>query len=242
MKSIVEIIEIGERAPTGVSSNPFRCIGDDGNRYFVKLGNARDREKTCEWMGGFLAHRMGLHTPVGRIVFVDEKLSTYSAWDTSEFGFGIGYGSEELKGGEELSYADLEVVSLSVRSEILLFDWWIRNEDRKLGELGGNPNILKSKDVPYCLIDHGNAFDAQFDEKDFFRDHACQSTRFRWREESARENWLRNAEAAMIPLKERWDLIPEEWFEQNFQMTFQGVLDILHLPWKSPDAFWAPFS
>ncbi|MEO0415692.1 MAG: HipA family kinase, partial [Verrucomicrobiota bacterium] len=162
MSDPVEIVEIGERPLTGVSSCPFCCRGADGYWYFVKLGNALPEEKINEWIFGYLAAEMGLPTPEGRVVRVGKDISAWSGGDTTEFGYGEGYGSREFASSNDIEFGQVESVNSTLQTEVLLFDWWIRNEDRKLGALGGNPNLLINQKEEVVLIDHGNAMDSEF--------------------------------------------------------------------------------
>jgi hypothetical protein len=34
------------------------------------------------------------------------------------------------------------LVPVALALDVLVFDWWLRNEDRHLTESGGNPNLL----------------------------------------------------------------------------------------------------
>lgn len=63
-------------------------------------------------------------------------------------------------------------VDVETGARILLFDWWVRNTDRRLGRRSGNPNVLwlpKEKEVR--MIDHEQAFDPHFDRQAIFREH-----------------------------------------------------------------------
>lgn len=197
----IEITEITERPPTGVSSRPFRCLGEDGFGYYVKLGTALPDEKIAEWMFGFLASELGLPTPIGAIVLVDEELSRNAVLDTSEFGHGIGYGSREVAAAHDLTAPDAEGIETSLMAETLLFDWWILNEDRKLGQFGGNPNILISSEKEISLIDHGNAMDQDFDPDAFFEDHAFRQIRDYWNRSDRLDDGCDGQHMALLPLK-----------------------------------------
>lgn len=235
--SIVRITDIGERPVTGVSSCPFLCTGEDGNRYYVKLGNALPEEKISEWIFSFLAEKMGLPTPVGRLVLVDKDLSESSALDTSEFGSGTGYGSTEVFNTDELAYEHLGSLAPRLKAETLLFDWWIQNEDRKLGPLGGNPNILIDSGMKCWLIDHGNALDREFDAVAFFDDHAFQDQKAYWQDKDRREDWIEKAKNNISGLKERWQQLPEEWQPADFNR----IEKLLKRPDDKSSEFWKPF-
>ncbi|MDX9944074.1 MAG: hypothetical protein RBS35_04675, partial [Azonexus sp.] len=55
---------------------------------------------------------------------------------------------------------------------MLVFDWWLHNEDRYLTELGGNPNLLWDIQAEQlAVIDHNQAFDPDFDTAHFLASH-----------------------------------------------------------------------
>ena len=241
MNPYLQIIEIGERPPTGVSSCPFRCVGEDGFGYYVKLGTALPDERIAEWMFGFLADKMGLPTPVGRLVQVDEALSRSSALDTVEFGYGIGFGSREIIEGDDLSAVQIDLIPRKIRAETLIFDWWIGNEDRKLGAIGGNSNLLIDPNDDVFLIDHGNALDPDFDEAAFFEGHAFALDRSYWDDSGRRKDWSQRAQKVARYLSQRWLEIPDEWLDENPTTSLDSIEANLSLAWESYDLFWESF-
>lgn len=56
---------------------------------------------------------------------------------------------------------------------MIAFDWWVRNGDRNLTAMGGNPNLLWNPEDGGALvvIDHNLAFDPDFSKKDFLKLH-----------------------------------------------------------------------
>ena len=242
----IPIIEISERAITGVSSRPFRCLGEDGHAYYVKLGNALAEERVLEWLFGHLAAEMGLPTPGVRLVSIAESLSRESAWDTQEFGCGIGFGSCEIPNSVDLRPEHLAQVPEKLQADTLCFDWWIQNEDRKMGPFGGNPNILFSIPNPsellhpeFHLIDHGNAMDSSFNREDFWKEHAFASAKQRWEDETRRSEWISTAESAIGRLETDWNDLPENWFVES-GLQIGEVSKLLEAPWND-DTFWTSF-
>jgi hypothetical protein len=54
----------------------------------------------------------------------------------------------------------------------LVFDWWVRNEDRHLTARGGNPNLLWDVAADeLVVIDHNQAFDRDFRPGHFLESH-----------------------------------------------------------------------
>ncbi len=55
---------------------------------------------------------------------------------------------------------------------MLLFDWWVHNEDRHLTLRGGNPNLLWDMQLgQLVVIDHNQAFDRDFNASRFLDSH-----------------------------------------------------------------------
>ena len=235
----VEILEIGEPAVSGVTSRPFRCMGDDDNCYYVKLGNALPDERVCEWIFTHLAREMGLPTAECRIVHLAKELSQKSAWDTTEFGHGLGFGSLSVESAEDFQPGDVQDVSHPLQAATLLFDWWVLNEDRKLGKAGGNPNLLMSVNKECVLIDFGNSMDADFDEIAFFEDHAFGASKQYWAVPEHRKEWSDLALAAMRRLDAIWNQVPAEWETPNLQLD--GIKNLLDRVASKSKEFWKPF-
>ena len=81
-------------------------------------------------------------------------------YQPSILGAGPAFGSLHVENGLSLLPVAVKHVDERLRQKILLFDWWIQNEDRILGETGGHLSV----------IDHNNAFDSNFNKSSFFRD------------------------------------------------------------------------
>jgi hypothetical protein len=84
--------------------------------------------------------------------------------DLAELSGSILWGVEEIQSA--IDYVELmkNEVEEELRRKIILFDWFIKNEDRKTG----NSNLLwQVVTKKLFVIDHNNAFDDQFDNKAF---------------------------------------------------------------------------
>lgn len=167
-----KIVEIIRRSEQGVT-RPFVCRGDDGAIYWVK-GNGAGATALCnEWIGGCLAHSIGL--PIPRFVLAEvppEVISFSDAPEANDLGAGIVFASEDVPGACELTFDRVAHVPDVTRWQILLFDWWVRNADRSLGPRGGNVNLLHVPDADTVhVIDHNMAFDPGFDPVGFWQEH-----------------------------------------------------------------------
>lgn len=167
----VEIIEVLRRSDQGIT-RPFICRGDDGETYFVKGVDAGRRSQICEWVAGRLAVLLGLPLAPFEIVDVPEELLELNiGLDLAGLGVGPAFGSLERQ-VTELTVSAVEQVPQDLQQDVLVFDWWVRNADRCLGEHGGNPNLLWDPGSrKLVVIDHNQAFDFRADREDFYNHH-----------------------------------------------------------------------
>lgn len=244
MPEIINIIAIHGRTAEGNGvSRPFRCEGEDGRDYFVKLKNAGYQCLVKEWAAGRLAQEMGL--PVADVCQVripPELIEGNKEYET-ELGYGIAFGSLKVEPTERLSLEFVRSDAEGMLSRILLFDWWVRNSDRALSECGGNPNLLwEIESGRVVMIDHDNAFDAVFSAADFGNYHALRAHLGAWDSEKRQEvaAWL---EAGLSRLDQIWAEIPEEWLVDSYgdprceldKPRLHAVLSSFH---TDPD-FWS---
>jgi hypothetical protein len=243
MIEIIDIVGIHGRTAEGNGvSRPFRCEGEDGHDYFVKLKNAGYECLVKEWVAGRLAHEMGLPAAEVRQVKIPPELIAGNKEYENDLGHGVAFGSLKVEAAERLS---LEFIRKDVDdslSRILLFDWWVRNADRALTEIGGNPNLLWEIDPGrVVMIDHDNAFDASFDSSAFRQFHALRGHLGAWlpglREEMG--CWL---EAGLNRLDAIWAELPEEWLtdshgDSRCGLDKVGLKDVLSSFRSAPD-FW----
>jgi hypothetical protein len=239
----IQIIEIIGRASQGVTK-PFICRGEDDEIYFVKGFGAGRRSLICEWVAGGLAVRLGLPVAPFEIVQVPEALiSLGSRADLAELGAGLAFGSRRLK-VVELSRSHLAHIPVSLQRAVLAFDWWIRNADRTLSEEGGNPNLFWDVQLQrLVVIDHNQAFDEEFSERNFSELHA-----FHEQIDTLCGDWVIRQEccaqfdAALAGWDEICNTVPAEWWfidpEQTIVTNF-GREEIRQLlsAYRS-DAFW----
>lgn len=167
----VKIIEVMRRATQGMT-RPFICRGDDGHTYFVKGRGAGRRSQICEWLAGELAQSFGLPiAPFEVLEAPQELLELNIALDLSDLGAGPSFGSREQQVAE-LSFSGIEQVPQHLQQDVLMFDWWVKNMDRSLGENGGNPNLFwEPANEKLVVIDHNQAFDFSSQRTSFFDDH-----------------------------------------------------------------------
>lgn len=171
-ESTVVIEEVLGRAQQGVTE-PFICQGDDGEVYYVKGIGAGRRSQVCEWVAAQLATAFGL--PIAEYVLAEvppELVALKAFPDISELGAGIVFASRQLPHAQELSMTTRGLVAPELATDVLVFDWWVRNGDRHLSERGGNPNLLWDVEAAeLAVIDHNQAFDPDFMVDRFLASH-----------------------------------------------------------------------
>lgn len=192
---------------------------------------------------------MGLPIADFNLVYVDPDLTETLPADFKELRSGIGFGSLCAPiGHRELVFSDISLLDAELLAEVLIFDYWIANEDRKLGTAHGNPNALwlPRRDPNLLLIDHDNAFDSSFGLETFFNDHLARDEKSAWMNRERRENWQLMALPAIESLSSLWATIPEEWLTNEFDEplpvpSMKIIENFLIRPIVAEEDFWQPF-
>jgi hypothetical protein len=74
--------------------------------------------------------------------------------------------------GEALTVSHLKDVNVALQRDVLVFDWWVKNQDRTLTTLSGNPNLMwDAAGKRLVVIDHNLAFDRTFSTAGFSEAH-----------------------------------------------------------------------
>jgi hypothetical protein len=134
--------------------------------------------------------------------------------DMGELGAGVAFASRQLPHVQELNLTTLELVPPELAMDVLVFDWWLRNEDRKLTAMGGNVNLLWDVAAgEMAVIDHNQAFDRDFNAKNFLETHVFASF---WNavygDHAERRRYLVKMEAVLERLNFVRDSIPDSWW------------------------------
>ena len=239
MRQVVQIIR---RCEFGTcTSRPFQVKADDEKMYFFKGPGDWMRKDYCyETLCARMALAYGLPVAPFDMLEVSQDILMFSVVpDVKALSPGIGFGSQKV-GASSLLPVTVQHVPQELRWKILLFDWWIQNEDRILGEMGGNVNLLwNAEGKQLVVIDHNNAFDLTFNDEAFFAGHVFGSERNRI------EPAFLLAEiqkmGTMITCFSEWTGdFPDEWLEQtgtsgDFQIEY--VLSVLDRYKAIPDVF-----
>lgn len=218
-RSIVkQVIEIIDRcAENTCVTRPFRVKADDGNLYWIKGCGGWNRRDLCfELLAARMADSLGLPIAGFEVLEVPQAILEFCALPgIRDLRAGPAFGSLHADDAVSLPPVAVKKVPEEFRWRILLFDWWIQNEDRTLGRAGGNVNLLwNAEDNQLTVIDHNLAFDNTFDEQAFFQNHVFRKERGRIHEEFLLEQQASFAELAAQFSKITGDF-PEEWLEQD---------------------------
>lgn len=232
---IVEIVEVLRRSTQGVTE-PFICRGADDHLYFVK-GRAAGRGSLIrEWISGRLAEALEL--PIAPFSIMDvpyELLDQTSDMRLSDLGPGPAFGSQQREYTRDIQFSQISEIPQQTRMDILVFDRWIRNYDRTLSPLGGNPNLLWAADSnSVVMIDHNNAFDQTMSGQAFASVHmfgddylsichdATLVTAYREALDGALSGW----DAIVSSVPQAWLFLDEnETLPTNF--NFDGAFEVL---------------
>lgn len=167
---MLEIVEIIERSTQG-RTRPFLCRCEDDQLYYVKGRDAGKRSHLCEWMAGHLAKEFGLPVPHFEVAIANQALISMFP-EGGDLGCAPAFASRLVPELSEITFESIRSVPLVTRQDVLVFDWWVRNDDRKLTAMGGNPNLLWAPAAGKLVtIDHNLAFDPDFDRTAFRQLH-----------------------------------------------------------------------
>lgn len=169
--AIIQIEEILHKDTQGRCGAYF-CRGVDGREYVVKGRNTSRRSQWNEWLCGHLGRELGLPIPEFCLVDIPEELLPELKPDWREIGAGVAFGSCKENLVAWFEYSMKKGVAQTLRRDLLVFDYWIDNEDRTLGELGGNSNLLwRPVANELVVIDHNCAFDRRLTDKELIENH-----------------------------------------------------------------------
>lgn len=235
MLTIVDIISPAEQGQT----RPFLCRADDGQTYFVKrAGIAGHKALIAEWLAGHLARELSLPVPAFDIAEVPPSLlAVLPSEERRAWGNSPAFASRKVENVVELRFTDIAKVPVDMQAQVLLFDAWIGNADRCLGEKGGNPNMLWSDhDQGLTIIDHNLAFE---DSPALVRqEHAFAAAASEWDLVFTGE-WPQRLAAAAAQVTGVWAAMPDVWVEEAAGLiSLERVQERLRLFTDVSDPAW----
>lgn len=218
----IQITEITKQAHQG-RSEPYLCQGEDGLNYYVKGRQSSLPSRVNEWICAHLGQAMGLPIPTFQLVEISSELLHVTNQNLRSIGAGIAFASQEVPLACWLEEATKPKVDEQLQRKLLVFDWWIRNDDRN----NQNPNLLwDSQHQQIAVIDHNLAFDTEFDAHGFSVNHI-----FGHHWDSILSDWVicsdfqQQLEAALPAFDHARVSMPEEWHWVDPEQTIPSTID-----------------
>lgn len=237
----IEIVEIIGRAAQGVTE-PFKCVGDDGNLYYVKGLHANRSSQINEWLCGHLAAALNLPIPPFKIVDVPDALLDVAPVEWRCIGTGPAFGSQAHPYAIELPWQQVGKLTPEFKRDVLLFDWWVKNGDRCLSRHGGNPNLLWAPaEKSVIVIDHNQAFSQDLAPSLFAENHVFRGMIDATLNDLVfREAFLRRLDIAFAGFQAACDNIPSEWWwiDEDVPATYDLDLTAKTLERYLDGSFW----
>ena len=218
-----QITQVIRRTDQG-ATRPFICRADDDHIYYVKGRSASSGERIREWMGTQLAQAFGLPAPPMRLLEIPQTL--FKSLDTAtarDLGQGYAVGSRQVQAVSELRHDEIPLIPTTLQQAILLFDYWVQNEDRTLSALGGNPNLLLNKTTSALFaIDYNLILPDTFDAALFWQTHVFRHARHHPIGQTQQQQLEHKRQQALSQWETAWQQLPEEWLDDNLST---GIFD-----------------
>lgn len=244
MPTRIKAVEIVRQSQQGYSIKPFIVRGDDGHSYFVKgVDKAGRPALISEMLGAELGRKLGLPIPEWCLMDVPEALIDFSVIpNVTDLKGGTAFASRSVENATDFLISHLSKTPAELMRRVFLFDWWIQNGDRCLGEKGGNVNLLRDARGHLAVIDHNLAFDADFGPDDFLERHVFRECRAYFRDYVVRQECSDLLSEALSD----WDTIaaglPEDWIYRDrdqidlTEPTLEARLRVLEM--FKDEQFW----
>ncbi|EGQ8175205.1 hypothetical protein KW507_22205 [Vibrio fluvialis] len=214
-------------------TTPYLCKDDDKKQHVVKGKNATIKGLIHEWICAVLGTAFGLPIPDFSVAWADIPLR-----EKREL-FEYNFASSFVENIQDVTVSTLSELPINLINDLYVFDYWIKNADRNLTDLGGNPNFfIHQKTGNAYVMDHNLAFDDTFDIEQHKKLHVC-AKRKQWSElfEVEKDRYIGLIENALTSLDEALNTIPDEWLERfSLDEIKQEVLPILNR--YKEEGFW----
>lgn len=153
---VIEIIKRMQDGKTGA----WLCQSEDDEKVVVKvIEELPPFELVAEWVAGHLGIAFGLPVPPIKIIWGMQKLLPYQQVVVTRPEIETSFGSTYVPNTSELQFEASKHIDAKLKSDILIFDVWVKNGDRTLSELGGNVNLLHDfMSDSIVVFDHNQAF------------------------------------------------------------------------------------
>ncbi len=220
--TIVEILDRSEQGRT----RPFLCRCEDDQLYYVKGRDAGPRSLLCEWLAGHLGRELGLPMPAFIVVQADQSLIDLHP-EGRDLGSAPAFASAKVEHVQELTVSHLKDVESMLRRDVLVFDWWIRNQDRTLTTISGNPNLMWDAAAKrLVVIDHNLAFDREFSTVEFSETHVFRAQiPLVFHDLAERGTYTQRLRAALAVWPWACNNAPSEWWFADEECTVPTDFD-----------------
>lgn len=237
---VLSVDEIIRKSDAGMTE-PFLCELSDKNRYYVKGRSALLKGCIAEVVCAELGRNFGLPIPEYVIADVELELVRYNPEAMSKLGVGYWFASRLADGLTEVKISDLVTFEETLLKKIFVFDTWIKNEDRTGTPQGGNPNLFFAAATnELVVIDHNQAFDANFIFSDVKNLHICRNYWFSNPQDLLlRETFEPQMQVAFEKMRDYEEYLPAKWVEE--EAKFLEFVDAT-LERYSHDEFWEPLT
>ncbi|RUR26705.1 hypothetical protein ELY33_16460 [Vreelandella andesensis] len=212
---VVEAKEILRQSTQG-RTKPFIIRDTQDDQYVVKgVNGVGQKSLVSELICSELARRCELpiaeyalmHFPSGMLDFSTEPRA-------GDLKGGPTFASKVALHSQDLLFSQLEAIDEAFQQRLLVFDYWVNNEDRRLSSQGGNVNLLWSSVCGLVVIDHNLAFDPINCTGDF-ENHVFSQQRNSFKDLEVRARH----EAVLDAALNDWDMItntiPFEWLYRD---------------------------
>lgn len=239
VEKLLEVIEIIRKIEQG-RTEPYLCIGSDDNRYIVKGNSALGKGRIVEYICAHIGKAFELPIPDCNIIDVPDYLLDRG---TESIGAGLAFASLYIPQLQEVSLSMLGKIDKSLKQDVFLFDYWIRNEDRTMGDNGaGNPNLIfRPIDDQLFVLDHNLAFDEDYQFADTKSLHVFRDSWFDEQPDLLKiDEYKARMEAALADFDEVIAELPDEWF--SCATVKDDLIDSIKLQLNSfnKPEFWNP--
>jgi hypothetical protein len=172
-----------------------------------------------------------------------ELIEFSAAENVQDLSGGPAFASLQVANAFDLMWANVDSVPAHLQRKLLLFDWWIRNGDRCLGELGGNVNLMLNPNGELVVIDHNAAFDMALTLEEYQQHHVFRDQiGAHGSDLLARLEYFPQLDAAVGDWGRITSLLPDEWIYRDTDQidetepTLQQRLQILER--FNTEQFW----
>lgn len=223
---------------------PFICQLDDGSYYFAKGSNSTVRGLIGEWIAANLAQLFDLPTPTCAIAYLDPALKAVVNPDWyGDLELEYLFASKSVAPCETLTRSDLTYIPDTLQRDIYVFDYWIKNNDRHLGEVAGNVNLLfQPGGRSLQVIDFNLAFEGNFDAADM-KTHVFRPALERHPLDlDDRSRYSDRFDRCLASLDKFIGAIPDEWID--YSPSSRTFLEEIRktLTRYNKDCFWGALS